>query len=153
MTRYEKLNLLYNEEYRIIDFLPKRVDADAGSFYEEVEQYFLRDRQLQEFCGKTIAVVLKLLCYYSFDIYIQDCPFVAKKKEGWLKDKRCDTVVKLIRKVIMKKKGQIDILLHRENAIVSITGGLMSIAVYHESESLKRMIDRMAETEGFYCWQ
>ena len=43
----------------------------------------------------------------------------------------------------MKKKGQVDILLGKENSIISITGGVLSIAVYNESESLKDLLDKV----------
>ena len=64
MNRSEQLSLLFTEDYRIIDFLPRAVSTGEDSFYEEAEQYFLQDRHLQEFCDKTIAIVLKILCYF-----------------------------------------------------------------------------------------
>lgn len=153
MTRNEKLNSLFCEDYRIIDFLPKTVPETADKFYEEVEEYFLRDRQLQEFCNKTIAIVLKILCYYPFDIYVEEyVPFV-NKREGWLKDKSCEMIIRLLKKVILKKKGQIDILLGTEDSIISISGGVLSVAVYHESASLRELLDKIVETEGLYCWK
>ena len=39
MTRYEKMSQLFNEDYRVIDFLPGRASDDAETLYEEVEQY------------------------------------------------------------------------------------------------------------------
>ena len=53
----------------------------------------------------------------------------------------------------MKKKGQVDILLGKENSIISITGGVLSIAVYNESESLKDLLDKVVGTEGLYYWK
>ena len=63
MTRYEKMSQLFNEDYRVIDFLPGRASDDAETLYEEVEQYYLQDKQLQNFCDKVISIVLKLLCF------------------------------------------------------------------------------------------
>lgn len=71
MTRYEKMSQLFNEDYRVIDFLPGRVPDEADTIFEEVEQYFMQDKQLQVFCDKVIAIVLKLLCYYPFEMYVQ----------------------------------------------------------------------------------
>ena len=111
MNRSEQLSLLFIEDYRIIDFLQRAVSTGEDSFYEEAEQYFLQDRHLQEFCDKTIAIVLKILCYFPFEIYVEEYKPLVNKREGWLKDKRCEMIVKLLKKVILKKRGQIDILL------------------------------------------
>ena len=40
MTRYEKMSQLFNEDYRVIDFLPRRVPDEAGTLFEEAEQYY-----------------------------------------------------------------------------------------------------------------
>lgn len=102
MNRSEQLSLLFTEDYRIIDFLPRAVSTGEDSFYEEAEQYFLQDRHLQEFCDKTIAIVLKILCYFPFEIYVEEYKPLVNKREGWLKDKRCEMIVKLLKKVILK---------------------------------------------------
>ena len=65
--------------------------------------------------------------------------------------KKC--ITQDLKRVIMKKKGQVDILLGKENSIISITGGVLSIAVYNESESLKDLLDKVVETEGLYYWK
>lgn len=150
MTRYEKMHLLYSENCKIIDFLPRRVTADSGDFFQEVEDYFLEDKQLQVFCRKATSIVLKLLCYYPFEIYVQETLPVKRQREGWLKDKRCETIVKILRKVILKKQGQIDILLGKGNSMISISGGLLSLAVYNMNPSLQTLLDRLVETEGLY---
>ncbi|MFQ7549784.1 hypothetical protein [Blautia marasmi] len=137
----------------MIDFLPGRVPDEADTIFEEVEQYFMQDKQLQVFCDKVIAIVLKLLCYYPFEMYVQEHIPLIRQREGWLKDKRCDTIVKIMKKTILKRKGQIDILLTRENSMLSISGGTLSIAVYNESDSLREMLQSMVHTEGLYDWR
>ena len=153
MNRSEKLSLLFSEDYRIIDFLPRAVSTEEDDFYEEAEQYFLQDKHLQEFCDKTIAIVLKVLCYFPFEIYVEEYKPLVNKREGWLKDKRCEMIVKLMKKVILKKRGQIDILLGGEDSIINISGGVLSIAVYHESESLKVLLEKIVAAEGLYYWK
>ena len=113
----------------------------------------MQDKQLQVFCDKVIAIVLKLLCYYPFEMYVQEHIPLIRQREGWLKDKRCDTIVKIMKKTILKRKGQIDILLTRENSMLSISGGTLSIAVYNESDSLREMLQSMVHTEGLYDWR
>lgn len=153
MNRNEKRNQLFSEDYRIIDFLPRAVPEGEDAFFQEVEQYFLQDKLLQEFCSKTIAIILKILCYYPFEVYVEEYTPLLNKREGWLKDKRCEMVVKLLKKIILKKKGQINILLAGEDSIISINGGVLSIAVYHESEALRALLDKIVKTEGLYYWK
>lgn len=153
MNRNEKLNTVFSEDYRIIDFLPKAVPEEGEGMFEEVEQYFLQDKLLQEFCNKAVSIVLKVLCYYSFEMYVQEYVPLGNKREGWLKDKRCEIIIKILKKVILKKKGQIDILLGSEDSIISISGGVLSIAVYNESDSLRELLDQIVKTEGLYYWK
>lgn len=152
-TRNEKLSALFAEDYRVIDFLPFAVSEKGSNFFEEAEEYFLQDKQLEDFCNRTIAIVLKVLCYYPFEIYVEEYPPLTGKRTGWLKDKRCELIVKILKRVILKKKGQIDILLGQEDSIICITGGVLSIAVYHESDSLRALLDDIVKTEGLYYWK
>lgn len=153
IKRSDKLNALFSEDYRVIDFLPSHVAEQGSSIFEEVESYFLQDKQLQEFCEKAIAIILKVICYYPFEVYIEEYPPLKPKRNGWLKEKRCDLLVKILKRVIMRKKGQVDILLGKENSVICITGGVLSIAVYNESKSLRELLDRVVETEGLYYWK
>ena len=105
VKRSEKLNSLFSEDYRVIDFLPYHVAEHGNSIFEEVESYFLQDKQLQEFCDKAIAIILKVICYYPFEVYVEEYPPLKPKRNGWLKEKRCDLLVKILKRVIMKKKG------------------------------------------------
>ena len=82
MNRSEKLSLLFSEDYRIIDFLPRAVSTEEDDFYEEAEQYFLQDKHLQVFCDKTIAIVLKVLCYFPFEIYVWEEYKPGKQERG-----------------------------------------------------------------------
>ena len=153
IKRSDKLNALFSEDYRVIDFLPSHVAEQGSSIFEEVESYFLQDKQLQEFCEKAIAIILKVICYYPFEVYVEEYPPLKPKRNGWLKEKRCDLLVKILKRVIMRKKGQVDILLGKENSVICITGGVLSIAVYNESKSLWELLDRVVETEGLYYWK
>ena len=70
--RSEKLSSLFSQDYRVIDFLPSHVAEHGNSIFEEVESYFLQDKQLQEFCDKAIAIILKVICYYPFEVYVEE---------------------------------------------------------------------------------
>ena len=150
MTRTEKLNMLFGEDYELIDLFPRAEGEGCQDFINQAEQYFLQDGQLSQFCDRAVTLVLKLLCYYPFEMFVQEYSPFRSPRSGWLKDKRCEMVARIIRKVIMKKKGQVDILLGKENTIVSIVGGTLSIAVYHPSESVSSLLDRLTEAEGLY---
>lgn len=150
MTRTEKLNMLFGEDYELIDLFPRPEGEGCADFFAQAEQFFLQDRQLSQFCDRTVTLVLKLLCYYPFEMYVQEYAPLRSQRSGWLKDKRCETVAKILRKVIMRKKGQVDILLGKENTIISIVGGTLSIAVYHPSDSVSCLLERLTEAEGLY---
>ena len=133
MTRTEKLNMLFGEDYELIDLFPRAEGEGCQDFINQAEQYFLQDGQLSQFCDRAVTLVLKLLCYYPFEMFVQEYIPFRSPRSGWL-----------------KKKGQVDILLGKENTIVSIVGGTLSIAVYHPSESVSSLLDRLTEAEGLY---
>ena len=87
VKRSEKLDSLFSQDYRVIDFLPSHVAEHGNSIFEEVESYFLQDKQLQEFCDKAIAIILKVICYYPFEVYVEEYPPLKPKRSGWLKEK------------------------------------------------------------------
>lgn len=142
--------MLFGEDYELIDLFPRPEGEGCAEFFCQAEQYFLQERQLSAFCDRVVSLVVKLLCYYPFEMYVQEYSPLRTQRCGWLKDKRCEMAVKIIRRVIMKKKGQVDILLGKENTIVSIVGGTLSIAVYHPSESVSSLLDRLVDAEGLY---
>lgn len=150
--RNRKKEALFAQDYRVIDVWPRAVSEENGGFFGEVEQFYLQDRQLLQYCERVTAVVLKLLCYYPFEIYVEEYVPLKGQRTGWLKDKSCARIVKLLRRMILKRRGRIDILLAGD-AVLSISGGDLSLAVYHEDEALRELLDRLAAAEGLYCWK
>lgn len=153
MNRNEKLDMLFNEDFYLMDFLPGQIPEGNAGFSDETEQYFLKEKPIQQFCDKAVTAVLKILCCYPFEMYVQEYVPFQNFREGWLKDKRCETVVKLLKRTILKRKGQLDILLPGEDAIISISGGRLNIAVYHGSDQFRKRMKKLAETEGLYWWK
>ncbi len=152
MTRYEKMSTLFDKDFRVIESFPRRVQKEKDSFYEEVFRYYDQDKHRKIFTEKAIALILKVLCYVTCEIYVQDYSPFHKKREGWLQDRRCPTIARLVRKILMKRKGQIDFVLLDEKAIISVSGDTGGVAVYHESRYLKGLLDDLVPAEGLYIW-
>ncbi len=59
---------LLETPYWIIDILPEQVPKDSPGQYFAVEQYFLKEAQLDAVKQKHINVILKLNCYRSISL-------------------------------------------------------------------------------------
>ena len=63
----DKLEMLLQTPYWIIDILPKQVPKDSPGQYFTIEDYFLKE-QLASIKQKHINVILKLNCYIDLTI-------------------------------------------------------------------------------------
>ncbi|MFQ6804673.1 MAG: hypothetical protein ACLRT5_07290 [Lachnospiraceae bacterium] len=66
MTRTEKLNMLFGEDYELIDLFPRAEGEGCQDFINQAEQYFLQDGQLSQFCDRAVTLVLKTAVLLSF---------------------------------------------------------------------------------------
>ena len=59
---------LLEKPYWIVDILPKQVAKHSNGQYFAIEQYYLSEPQSSELRKKYAHLVLKLNCYYDFQV-------------------------------------------------------------------------------------
>ena len=85
MNRDDRLESLLERQYWVIDMLPKQVPADSEGQYFKIEQYYLESPRKEIICEKYTNILIKLNCYYDFDISFDENGD-AKKNSAYIKE-------------------------------------------------------------------
>ena len=143
MDNTTQMELLLNKPYFVIDFLPQQVlQTSQGRFYE-VEQYFLSNPEIKNHALKIRRIILKLHCYFRFDIY-------CKK---WFDNLEIKQLAKMVDDIVIRKKGDIYILLAGEDCMLHIEGGVLNLTVYNPNARLQQLLSALALSENLFWWR
>lgn len=136
------IETLLNKPYWVIDFLPEQVpDGSAGQFFA-VEEYYLRKPALSTLRRRFTDILLKLNCYYDFQVCAADSEeFVRNPAPDILASRVLDTQENLC------------ILLPREDALITLDRDDTCMTVYNPSETLLNRLRLLATAEGLFLWQ
>lgn len=145
-AKYEgQVESLLSSEYHVIDFLPMRVDIQESSFYFDAEQFFLKEKELKGIAKSFVRIVLKLLCYFPFEIYTGEYE--------WQPEARCNEIAKWIRTIVAGRSGEMGILFPKEDTFLLIQGGSLGMTVFHCSERIENVLAPLVWSEGFFWWE
>ncbi len=72
MNRDDRMESLLERQYWVVDMLPKQVPADGEGQYFKIEQYYLESPRKEIICEKYTNILIKLNCYYDFDILFDE---------------------------------------------------------------------------------
>ena len=140
LNKDQQVEALLQQPCHIIDYLPRRVPESAGGYCFSVERYFLERKRLRHMAESYTRIILKTLCYFDYAVYT----------EKWLNRSDCGTLAKAIAKVVVRKKGTIDILLPTENALLQIIGGDLYITAYNCGDNIAQTLQLLAASEGLF---
>ena len=120
--------------YWIVDILPMQVPKDSPGQYFAVEDYFLRDEQLEEIKQKHINLILKLNCY--IDISIDEELSINPSPEHIAQEMRKRFLYIMI--------GESMILSEPDDT---------HMTVFNPDPQLLELIKAIAAGEGLYVWK
>lgn len=143
MDKDKQVEILLDQSYYVIDFLPRQVQKDEGPYFFEVEEYFFNDKELKRISNKFVRIILKTLCYFEFSIYT----------ESWLETVSPDDIAKTIKDIVIGQKGFVNILLTQENVLLHISGGDLNIAVHNCNKNVESIMEALALSEGLFWWK
>lgn len=144
MNRMEKIDQLINMPYYMIDLLPKRVQKKNREQFLAIEEYFHKEKQLKKYCGKIVSVLLKLNCYYNFEV---------GSGNKWKKNPKPEKLEKTVQKCIMGKKDYIHIFVGSRETLVFINGDDLYLSIYNPDKKMQKMLNRLAKAEGLFFRQ
>ena len=122
--------------YWLIDFLPYRVPADSEGQFFAVEDYYLKSPQIEALHRQFLDVLLKLNCYYSFRVLVND-ECLENPRPEYLKE-------------LLEDCG-LDVLVG--NTLIQYNRDDSHMTVYNPSEELLALIRTLAQAAGLFVWQ
>lgn len=136
------IETLLNKPYWVIDFLPEQVpDGSAGQFFA-VEEYYLREPALSTLRRRFTDILLKLNCYYDFQVCAAD-------SEEFVRNPAPEALASRI----LGAQENLCILLPREDALITLDRDDTCMTVYNPSETLLNRLRLLATAEGLFLWQ
>ena len=133
---------LLNKPYWVVDFLPEQVpQGSAGQFFA-VEKFFLSEPALSGLHRRFTDILLKLNCYYDFQV----CP---SGTDQFVRNPEPETLDSWI----CREQKNLCILLPREDAMITLDHDDTHMTVYNPSETLLNRVRLLASAEGLFLWQ
>ena len=135
----------------VLDIFPQQVPADSKNF-SAVENFLLKGKTLPRYAERVGIIIFKLLCYEEADMLLVDAG-----EDDWFKPYSqvnlaqipLEQLATLIKAVITRESGTIDVLFRPSNTLISIEGAFQT-SVYHADPAMLRRIALLAQAEGLF---
>ncbi len=136
------IDIFFEKEYWVVDFLPKQVPEDAGGRFFSVEDYYLEPSRYVVLRERFSHILLKLYCYYDLRLFIGD------DTEGLFNPEP-----EMLASHIMDNQGNLCILIGASEALVTLGRDDTNLTVYAPSEDLLQLIRTLAGAVGLFVWK
>lgn len=144
MDYYNKIEELMNKTCYVIDILPKRVEKENGGQYFAVEDYYQRKTESIKIFQKFKDILLKLNCYYDFQVCYQERCSVNPSP---------DKLTEWIMQCSISRKKHLSIYIEKEDALIAVNNGDLYMVLYNPNEELITLAKELARSEGLYVWK
>ena len=131
---------LLKKECYIIDYLPETVAPNAEGQFWDVEYYLLNSGRTAWIRDRFAAVILKIMCY---------CHTAALWK-GWIDRPAPELIDGVIATIMENHSGTLNCVFPEENALLVFDWDCLNLSVYHPSERMCRLLERIADSEGLF---
>lgn len=140
---FRKIDYLLEKPCYVIDFLPQRVPKTDKGHFSDIEYYLLNSEKRYEMKNKYVNIILKLMCYYRTSILWN----------GWNDNPKPMDIDTAIGEIMENHFGTLNILLSDKDVLLVFEGDCLNLSVYNLTENMKKMVERIALSEGFFCWK
>ena len=140
---FKKINELLEKPCHVIDFLPQRVPNTSNGHFFDVEYYLLNSKKRHEMKNRYVNIILKLMCYYRTSILWN----------GWNNNPKPADIEDAVSEIMENHSGTLNILFPNEETLLVFEWDCLNFAVYNLSESMKEIVEKIALSEGFFCWK
>lgn len=141
MNRIELIDTLLKKQSYIVDILPKRIPVESLGQYMSIDRYFHEEKRLKKISRKFINILLKLNCYYDFDV---------ESKKGWIQNPKPEKLVKWVRQCYTGEMDYLNILLNTDQSLVIIYNDNLHLSFYNLDEKMRSLISQLAASEGLF---
>ena len=129
---------LLEKDCYVIDFLPVRVPVNSDGRFFAVEEYYLETRG-RELRRSFSEILLKLYCFYDFII----CTGEECRCENNPPPEKLDNLV-------LENRGLLNILIEKENTLISVDGESTYITVYNPSKDIIEKLEPLVAANGLF---
>ncbi len=128
----------------LVDVFPKRVPEKNDNRYFVIEDYFRKNQK--KYDEKFKDILLKLFCYYDFEISTGDGEYLNPTIEQVI---HCIDAC-FVGEVM--ERDYINIFIPECDSMIIFNGDDLYMQVYHPSMELKKLIGDLAQGEGLYFY-
>ena len=121
-----------------IDILPSQM-ADYEK-YSEMEEYYLQEKELEQFAEKIVNIVIKIQGYHEFEIFCGT----------WQHNVVPEKLAEMVRKTIRSKNGFLNMLSKQDNMLLSVHGQTLYMEVYNPTLAAIATLSMLASSEGLF---
>lgn len=139
----QKMDDMLEMSCYVIDFLPRRVPKTSNGHYFDVEYYLLNNKKRFEMKNKYVNIILKLMCYYRTSIFWN----------GRNDNPKPEDIDNAISEIMENHSGTLNVLFPEEDVLLVFEWDCLYLAIYNLSESMKEITEKIALSEGFFCWK
>lgn len=144
MDKIELIDNLLKKQSYIVDILPKRIPVESMGQYMSIDRYFHEEKQLKKIYRKFINILLKLNCYYDFDV---------ESKKGWVQNPKPDKLMKWIKQCYTGEMDYLNILINTDQALIIIYNNNLHLSFYNLDEKISSLVSQLSASEGLFFRQ
>jgi len=131
---------LLEEPFLVIDFLPEQVPAERAEAFFALEDFCLEPERLDGLYRRFARLLAKLGAYADLAVW---------DGAAWTEDVRPDELTRRVE--ACAEGGFLDVLLSKEDALVTLSSGDLYMTLYHPSDKVKRIAAALAASEGLFA--
>ena len=138
----DRIDELLEQPCWVVDLLPEQVPVDSPGQFFAVEEYYLKQPQMAVLHRKFAEILLKLNCYYDFEV-------CEPETEKWQKNPPPEALFSWI----ADNEKDLCVLLPAENALITANRDDLYMTVYAPSEELLQLLRSLTTASGLFLWQ
>ncbi len=136
------IELFFDKDYWIVDYLPKQVSENGGRRFFSVEEYYLEPLRYAVLREHFCDILLKLYCYYDLRLFVDD------DTEGIVNPEP-----ELLASHIKANQSELGILIGSSEALITIGRDDTHMTIYAPSDDLLELIRTLAGVMGLFVWK
>ena len=136
------LDIFFEKEYWVVDFLPKQVPENAGGRFFSVEDYYLEPSRYVVLRERFSDILLKLYCYYDLRLFIGD------DTEGLV-----NPDPERLADLVKSNQDNLCIIVGTSDALITLSRDDTCMTVYAPAEELLELIRALAGAVGLFVWK
>ena len=136
------IDIFFEKEHWVVDFLPKQVPENAGGRFFSVEDYYLEPSRYVVLRERFSDILLKLYCYYDLRLFIGD------DTEGLV-----NPDPERLADLVKSNQDNLCIIVGTSDALITLSRDDTCMTVYAPAEDLLELIRTLAVAVGLFVWK